>query len=128
MVCVGEPDLRDATAAIVASAGYIPCAVVRRGTSLVDLVADVAPAVLVLDLTLTGTDGLATLAAVKARSPWTDIILSSPLDMVPVAAFEAGASYVVREGDVAAIRRALSDIASSEAEAVGTQRTNAPLW
>lgn len=124
VVCLADEVFRDAVTTAAIAAGVSSVSDVRRGTLAVELVASVRPRVVVLDLALTGVEGLRTVERIHAASPETAVIVSSPFASLPLAALEVGASYVVSEGDVTAVRGALLEVLG--AARAGSRSTNAP--
>lgn len=122
VICLADEVFRDAILNAAVEAGFIALSDVGRGNQIVDVVGPLEPAVVVIDLSLTGMDGIATVAAVHAMAPGTVIVVSSPFVTDPKAALEAGAAQVVSEGDVAGIRSVLAEVAAS----YGNDRTKAP--
>ena len=122
VICIADDVFRDAILNIAVEAGFIALSDVGRGNQIVDVVGPLDPAVVVIDLTLTGMDGIATVAALHAVAPDTVIVVSSPFATDPASALTAGATQVVSEGDVAGVRSVFAEMASQ-----GRRSTNAPL-
>ncbi|WP_240096278.1 nitrogen regulation protein NR(I) [Thermomonas flagellata] len=124
--------VRFVLAAALREAGFAVTAFAEAGAALAALAREGAPALLVTDVRMPGSDGLALLEAVKARHPQLPVIvMSAHTDVASTAgAFRGGASEFLSkpfdlDAAVALVRRALPAAAPAPAPAEAPREDDA---
>ena len=107
VICVADEGLRAQLAHALERAGFVTVALLDRGIETLPAVADAAPDLVLVDVSLVGTVGLRLLGMIKELAPHATILALSPFATIDVAVLEAGADAVVPVDDLRALHEVL---------------------
>ncbi len=113
LVVDDEPDHRTTLCGILERDGILPC-VAATADEAIDWTARRDFLVAVVDLRLAGQDGLATMATLRARQPWLEVIILTayPTPATCRAALTAGAAaYLEKPFNPDALRALVTTLA-----------------